>query len=690
MENESSAGEGGAPFDQFNFTFGDDDDDDHFVTNHNMQMPSNQKNKAAEHVDLGSSSSGSSQPLNWARSRESVTVSAFTPFSGLSDPLHEQPANLASMGASSSTPLLVETPQSHRHITIEELSPALQSNESQPNPEKSGPSVSNVPSPETAFNPELEGASQPHPPRMDYLEPGSSAGNNWFSLNQANSTQIFMPAVGFTSYQYSNPPLMFAQNDRETIPFYINLPMPIQPHRPRPMHMGVTIRDGVVEPHHPEPEPEPNVAIQSHPQMEQVPLSLTLGHSQYGINTMMAGLGVADQRPSQSNQQQATSYPQQLNDPPRPWTPSGFWTQNNQVMPANGACNQQWTNCIPYGAVQTGPQGPQQLLNQPQQLNQVQPPNTFGSQQCHHPRRPAGLSAPLWPPKHTKSQNVLTPWILESSFAARVQSLPETQDNHTQAVPPHHSNSIKPDPLMQSGLGQVSDHQEQPNQDSRASNVAYPQLHNSIVSGPIIASGPQGMGGQQKNPDHVQMIPDVVADIRSRPSVLSNIADPQNHSSGLSRAPMPFRFSPVQLDDILNQSTIPSDSSSQRSVQFRNSQTEQVRVFLSSLDDFRKFKVGTPEQEDYVVKRRGKQLLLGESSSMAKRSKRNSAASSRTEVNRSTFESQEKEMDMLSNLFSPSNAREVKNSLYDPAFEAIGQPIDPHLRMFQASKQFLQ
>lgn len=95
--------------------------------------------------------------------------------------------------------------------------------------------------------------------------------------------------------------------------------------------------------------------------------SLTLGHSQYGINTvsslfwpfkacckiiikdisfmifhqaiwppycctrlvcckqMMAGLGVADQRPSQSNQQQATLYPQQLNDPPRPWTPSGFW-----------------------------------------------------------------------------------------------------------------------------------------------------------------------------------------------------------------------------------------------------------------------------------------------------------------------------------------------------------------------------
>lgn len=38
-------------------------------------------------------------------------------------------------------------------------------------------------------------------------------------------------------------------------------------------------------------------------------------------------------------------------------------------------------------------------------------------------------------------------------------------------------------------LGQVSDHQEQPNQDSRASNVAYPQQHDSIVSGPIIASG---------------------------------------------------------------------------------------------------------------------------------------------------------------------------------------------------------
>lgn len=50
------------------------------------------------------------------------------------------------------------------------------------------------------------------------------------------------------------------------------------------------------------------------------------------------------------------------------------------------------------------------------------------------------------------------------------------------------------------------------------------------------------MSGQQQNPEPVQMIPNVVADARSWPSVLSNIADPRNHSSGLSRAPMPFRY----------------------------------------------------------------------------------------------------------------------------------------------------
>ncbi|KAM1203548.1 hypothetical protein ACFX2J_019366 [Malus domestica] len=144
------------------------------------------------------------------------------------------------------------------------------------------------------------------------------------------------------------------------------------------------------------------------------------------------------------------------------------------------------------------------------------------------------------------------------------------------------------------------------------------------------------------------------------------VHEPQNSNSNPL---MQSGLSPIQLEETMNQSNVTSDRSSQRSSQLRSSPTE---------------KGETPEQLGFSEKR-GKRPE-GESSP-AKRSKRNSAASSRSGVNRSTFEPQEKKLDLFSNFFVPTNPRPMKNSHYDPAFEAMGLPIDPHIRMFLASQQ---
>ncbi|KAM1510497.1 hypothetical protein ACFX10_019542 [Malus domestica] len=144
------------------------------------------------------------------------------------------------------------------------------------------------------------------------------------------------------------------------------------------------------------------------------------------------------------------------------------------------------------------------------------------------------------------------------------------------------------------------------------------------------------------------------------------VHEPQNSNSNPL---MQSGLSPIQLEETMNQSNVTTDRSSQRSSQLRSSPTE---------------KGETPEQLGFSEKR-GKRPE-GESSP-AKRSKRNSAASSCSGVNRSTFEPQEKKLDLFSNFFVPTNPRPMKNSHYDPAFEAMGLPIDPHIRMFLASQQ---
>ncbi|XP_028962974.2 uncharacterized protein [Malus domestica] len=374
---------------------------------------------------------------------------------------------------------------------------------------------------------------------MEEQEFGSSAGNNWYGLNPANSTQNLMPGgAGFSSYQFSNPHFPYPQNENVGTPFFFNplISSSTPPYRPVQMPVG----DVMVEPFH---------------EQEQLPLSLTLGPNQYATSTMMAGHSGGNQRPSYLNQQPAAFfYPQSVNPATQLLIPPGFWPQHNQVIQGYGAFNPQGNNSVPYGAAQ--------IRAPPRQQEQIN-------------KGKAALAR--------KAQN---------------------------------SNS---NPPMQ--------------------------------------SRPRGVAKSR---------PSIPIPIRPRPSVLPNIADPPHHSSAPSKTQMPFRFPPIQLEEIMNQSNVTSDSSFKRSSQLQNSLTEQGEI---------------PEQ-GFSEKQHGKRPI--KVSSPAKSSERTSAASSHREVNRSTFEPQENELTLFTSYSVPPNPRQIKNSLYDPAFEAMGLPIDPHLRMLLA------
>ncbi|KAM2668556.1 hypothetical protein EV2_020143 [Malus domestica] len=590
---------------EYQFSLYHHDSNNPFANNHSMQIPS-MENNAAEHVVDLESSTDSPQPMDPIKSTETLTETEFN----FLNPSHEQPANLAPNEISFSA-LFAEAMENNPQIIA------------QPNPEELIPPISNAPNlslpplPEVTFNHLLRGASQPYPPYMEELELGSSAGNNWSGLNPANSTQNFMPgAAVFPSYQSSSPLFLYPQNQSERTRSFFNPPMPNSAPEYRPMYIG----NVMAEPFHQETNP----VVHPYPQQEQLPLSLTLGPNQYGTRTMMAGLGGENQRPSYLNQQPAALfYPQCVNSATQLSTPSGFWPQHNQVIQGNGAFNPQGNNFVPYGAAQIRPQATLQLLNptqranQPQQLNRPQ-----CTQQSLNQAQPENQPEQLNKiPQNTFPAGEFGPWILESSL---VRALPQQQEqtNKGKAILVHEPQNSNSNPLMQSGPQKVA-----------------------------------------------KSLPTLPIPVRPRPSVLPTIADPPHHSSAPSKTQMPFRLSPIHLEETMNQSNVTSDRSSQRSSQLRSSPTE---------------KGETPEQLGFSEKR-GKRPE-GESSP-AKRSKRNSAASSRSGVNRSTFEPQEKKLDLFSNFFVPTNPRPMKNSHYDPAFEAMGLPIDPHIRMFLASQQ---
>ncbi|KAK9219631.1 hypothetical protein WN943_008277 [Citrus x changshan-huyou] len=180
--------------------------------------------------------------------------------------------------------------------------------------------------------------------------------------------------------------------------------------------------------------------------------------------------------------------------------------------------------------------------------------------------------------------------------------------------------------------------------------------------------------------------------------LMPNVINPPQHDNSLllRQSSMPSRAQNLDLQGLVNQPirpipTYPTPGTSvQLTNQLLNSPT-QTDLFgghnsPGSTPDQLELSLLNRNNEQSFLGRRNRATSIydiGESSSSSSSSKR-SKISNHLETG-STSQSRESELDHLfaSNPFNLP--RPVRNALYDPVFESLGLPIDPHLRLFSAN-----
>ncbi|XP_059437605.1 uncharacterized protein LOC132170565 [Corylus avellana] len=456
------------------------------------------------------------------------------------------------------------------------------------------------------------------------------------------------------------------------------------------------------------------------------------------------GFGVTNQRPLLINQQQATLLPHNQNTPYRPFSPLG--PQANEFMTANVYDSQCINFMQPQSYAFLRPQQSsnqlQQLNQAPQttsvfdpqchysmlpglsmpfrprsflhhQFDQVPvPPNVYDPQGYNSmlpelsilARPPQLANYHQQPNQLWTTQNSLLPG---SSMPSRLQQFCGRQqlNQSTHLMPnvfnPQLGASMLPEPIMLSGRSQLLDHYEQSNQVSMTPCVCNPLQHNSIASGPAALPRAtrlydhQHLFEQFQDSQFCSSMRPQQSSLHQRLNQVTETAigiDPQHHNILLPDSSTPFSLQTIQTHGFLNQTgrqSIPylSSGTNAQQTQILNLQTEREigggknRVAISDLSEtsLRGFKEkGLVEGHRRAAKRH----LLGESSLSSKRSMIETIWGERSlqdEERTSQSEGNEVENSILSN---PSYTRPTKNAVYDPTFEGIGLPVDPHLRLF--------
>ncbi|GLT64308.1 hypothetical protein SLA2020_368120 [Shorea laevis] len=384
--------------------------------------------------------------------------------------------------------------------------------------------------------------------------------------------------------------------------------------------------------------------------------------------------------------------PHNQNTPYRPFTPLG--TQANEFMTAN-VYDPHCINFMQHQAYAL--LRPRSFLHH--QFDQVPVPPTVYDPQGYNSMLPE-LSILARPPQlanyHQQpnqvwnTQNSLLPGSsmpsrLQQQFCGR-QQLNQSAHLMPNVLNPQLGGSMLPEQNMLSGRSQLLDHYEQSNQVAMTPCACNPQQHNSTAAAPAVL--PSSMRSQpsillsrpQQSSQHQRL---------NQVTETENGLDPKHHNILLPESSTPFSLQTIQTHGWLNQTrrqSIPylSSGTNAQQTQILNSQTEREiggrknRVAIPDLCEtsVRGFKEKGPVEGQ---RRAAKRHLLGEAPLPCKHSRIRQERSSQEEDRTSQSEGNEVEN---SNLSNPSNTRPVKNAVYDPTFEGIGLPVDPHLRLF--------
>ncbi|EXC06693.1 hypothetical protein L484_021529 [Morus notabilis] len=431
-------------------------------------------------------------------------------------------------------------------------------------------------------------------------------------------------------------------------------------------------------------------------------------------NTGMTGTGVADQSSQLINPHQAIFAPfNMLNAAfsPAITTSAGFWPQ--QFLP-----------------------------NQPQQFSQVPPMSNIahdtnleyssphhGPQNLsyYHVNHQPSNTAPAVYDRRPLLYNSMLPEVpfnpRPSQFSYPRQQLNEMlPKTNTSLIPESNAMSSRIPPTLHTGVQQV-------NQSSVIPNMLGPQEYsNNSVTPPSATptnSGPSSILSRLSNTDQRQIetlsnacpaerfrsssipMPSILTRSRARSQQTNDLLTAGANKSDpivslMQRSQAQTRL-PIEISSTNVNGTIPPDS------QILNSQIEQeggyritgVAIPNQSVTSSMK-ELGEAILDSHGRPRATKRLEIGESIALlSKRVRRDIQEGARKESNSpsanvvsqnvikfGTSQSEENNEADSANISSRhTTARRTTNGVYDPKYEEMGLPIDPHLRMFAAFNQ---
>ncbi|KAJ0026447.1 hypothetical protein Pint_08292 [Pistacia integerrima] len=522
------------------------------------------------------------------------------------------------------------------------------------------------PMPPSSFNTPLSGAPPqqqlPYVSTLENVELGSSIGSSQSLLNCVNTSHSLMGST-YSGYGGSDPALGNATNMQQTKSTFLLPPLSgTKSLQYSPLTDEMIPQMAIVPPFNSEHE-----TSLKHPNQ-------LITRTENGLpNELLHKKGMTPLNLS------STLSADQLAQNQRP-LPNYYPTSFPQSSTGKGTVNQQLP---PWLCTQNAPFMPL-LTPSRSQTNQFQAPNAFDSQ-CTNAMLP-GSSVPIRPQNSANQLQQFIP-VPENAFNTQSQSSmipgysplmrPQNLPYQSNQVPmaanpqdPQRCNNIMPVPSMALGLRPPEYlHHQQLNQAALTPDASNFQRFNYFHPQPnasLLPTIPESNGRNQSMMPQSLMLPG--AQNSELPGPFNQPARPSMayHMPGSS-----------QLNQILNPST-------QRKINGYNpagATYPQLELSLGSRDEQPSVGPGR--------RRRGRPSIrfeLGESSSSTSNKRPRTSnfpyGGSNLQERGSASQSQVNQP-YLSNPFSSS--RPIKNSVYDPIFEGIGLPVDPHLRLFNAN-----
>ncbi|KAK4559651.1 hypothetical protein RGQ29_008737 [Quercus rubra] len=360
------------------------------------------------------------------------------------------------------------------------------------------------------------------------------------------------------------------------------------------------------------------------------------------------------------------------------------------------------------------------------QVNQVTVPSNMYDPQVYNPMLTQDLSISVRPSLLGNHQQQLNQvWTTQnsilpgSSMPSRLQqSYGRQQPNQLATLMPnmytsHVSSSMLQEPIMFSGSPYPLDHYEQANQVSMSPFASNLQQRNSITAGSSIQPWAHSQRLYDFDHQHEQVQNSkFCSSMLPQPSMLSRSQQSSEYQQ-LNKFPeMASRVDPSH-DKILHPQS--SMTSSLQNIQTQGLQNQTARQSLSylspgtqqtqSLNSQSQREIGSLSKEPVPLLREtlsvgsyrekglveglrsaAKRNAYGESLLTSKRSRTESVSQERSLSASNPQEEEKTSGPEGTEVENPNDqspkAKKLNNSLYDPNFEGIGVPVDPHLRLF--------